>query len=65
MAQQIKKYLLNKREDLSSNPLPCQKSYMLCAPVIPALKRERQADICEYKASLVYISSSWAAIKTL
>jgi hypothetical protein len=26
--------------------------------VIPALKKQRQADLCEFKASLVYIATS-------
>ena len=29
--------------------------------VIPVLKRQRQADVCEFKANLVYIASSWPA----
>ena len=27
-------------------------------PLIPALKRQRQVDLCEFEASLVYIVSS-------
>ena len=27
-----------------------------CTPSIPALRRKRQADLCEFKASLVYKS---------
>ena len=27
-------------------------------PLIPALRRQRQADLCEFKASLVYRDSS-------
>ena len=29
-----------------------------CAPLIPTLGRQRQADLCEFKFSLVYITSS-------
>ena len=28
-------------------------------PLIPALRRQRQEDLCEFKASLVYKVSSW------
>jgi hypothetical protein len=28
-----------------------------CIPLIPALRRERQVDLCEFKASLVYKAS--------
>jgi hypothetical protein len=27
-------------------------------PLVPALGRQRQVDICEFKASLIYIESS-------
>ena len=33
-------------------------------PLIPALGRQRQADLCEFKASLVYIVSSRPARAT-
>jgi hypothetical protein len=26
----------------------------MCTPLIPALKRQRQADLCEFKPNLVY-----------
>jgi hypothetical protein len=29
-----------------------------CTPLIPALRRQRQLDLCEFKVSLVYIGSS-------
>jgi hypothetical protein len=29
-----------------------------CTPLNPALRRQRQADLCEFEASLVYKSSS-------
>jgi hypothetical protein len=28
-----------------------------CSPLVPALRRQRQADLCEFKSSLVYIMS--------
>ena len=31
------------------------------APIVPALGRQRQADLCEFQASLVYIMSSGTA----
>ena len=34
-------------------------------PLIPALRRQRQADLCEFEASLVYIASSRTARATL
>jgi hypothetical protein len=36
-------------------------------PLIPACKRQRQPDICEFKANLFYIVSSWivGAAKTV
>ena len=30
---------------------------MWCPPLIPALRRQRQSDFCEFEASLVYIIS--------
>jgi hypothetical protein len=30
-----------------------------CTPLIPALRRQKQADLCEFKASMVYRVSSW------
>jgi hypothetical protein len=30
-------------------------------PLIPALKRQRQVELCEFKARLVYRVSSWPA----
>jgi hypothetical protein len=33
-------------------------------PLIPALRRQRQADLCEFEASLVYRSSSTTAKAT-
>jgi hypothetical protein len=33
-------------------------------PLIPALRRQRQADLCEFKACLVYITSSRIAKAT-
>ena len=30
-------------------------------PLIPALRKQRQADLCEFEASLVYIASSRTA----
>ena len=40
-----------------------KKDYLLarqwwCTPVIPALRRQRQGDLCQFKASLVYRVSS-------
>jgi hypothetical protein len=35
-----------------------------CTPLIPVLQRQRQADLCELEASLVYISSSRLARAT-
>ena len=35
-----------------------------CIPLIPALKRLRQADLCEFEASLVYRMSSRIARAT-
>ena len=32
-----------------------------CTPLIPALRRQRQEDLCEFKASLVYMVSSRTA----
>jgi hypothetical protein len=34
-----------------------------CTPLVPALRRQRQADLCEFKANLVYIASSRPAMK--
>ena len=34
------------------------KEVWLCRPLIPALRRQRQVDLCDFKASLVYIASS-------
>ena len=31
---------------------------MICTSLIPALGRQRQADLCELMASLIYIASS-------
>lgn len=28
-------------------------------PLIPAIERQRQVDVCEFKASLLYRASSW------
>ena len=33
----------------------------LCMPLIPVLRRQRQEDLCEFEASLVYIVSSRTA----
>ena len=33
-------------------------------PLIPALRRQRQADLCEFKSSLIYRASSRAARAT-
>jgi hypothetical protein len=33
-------------------------------PLIPALGRQRQADLCEFEASLIYRVSSWTAKAT-
>jgi hypothetical protein len=35
-----------------------------CTPLVPALRRQRQMDLCEFKASLVYIVSSRTAWTT-
>jgi hypothetical protein len=29
-----------------------------CTPLIPALRGQRQADLCEFKASLIYLMNS-------
>ena len=34
-------------------------------PLIPAVRRQRQADLCEFKASLVYRASSRTASKAI
>ena len=34
-------------------------------PLIPALRRQRQADLCEFKAGLFYRASSKTAIELL
>ena len=34
------------------------ESQAWCTPLSPALRRQRQVDLCEFKASLVYIVSS-------
>jgi hypothetical protein len=34
---------------------------VLCPPLITALERQRQADLCEFKDSLVYKVNSWTA----
>jgi hypothetical protein len=34
---------------------------LLYLPIIPALKRQRQVDLCEFKTSLVYRASSRTA----
>ena len=34
-------------------------------PLIPALRRQRQADLCEFKASLVYRASSRTGSKAI
>ena len=31
------------------------------SPLVPVLGKQRQADLCEFKASLVYRASSWIA----
>jgi hypothetical protein len=31
---------------------------MMVLPLIPELRRQRQVDLCEFKATLVYIGSS-------
>jgi hypothetical protein len=40
-------------------------SWMLrCTPLIPALRRQRQVDLCEFEASLVYKVSTRTAMAT-
>ena len=34
---------------------------MWCTPVIPALRRQRQVDFCEFEARVIYIVSSTLA----
>ena len=34
-------------------------------PLIPALERQRQTDLCEFKASLVYRPGQWGYWETL
>jgi hypothetical protein len=35
-----------------------------CTPLIPELRRQRQKDLCEFEASLLYIVSSRTARRT-
>jgi hypothetical protein len=58
------KVLQNKETELSGlsncckvifkNLSKCQVQW--CIPLIPALGRQKQADICEFKATLVYMA---------
>jgi hypothetical protein len=41
--------------------VPCKNTLVSGAPLISALGRQRQADLCEFKASLVYRVSSRTA----
>ena len=34
------------------------KKYLKCMPLIPVLRRQRQVDLCEFEANLVYSTSS-------
>lgn len=43
---------------------PVQSWAWWCMPVIPTLRRQRQAKLCEFKASLVSIVSSWPSRAT-
>ena len=38
-----------------------EAGYRLCMPLIPALRRQRQMDLCQFKASLIYRVSSRTA----
>ena len=44
---------------------PSQAVVVAHMPLIPALGRQRQADVCEYEASLVYRASSRTIKATL
>jgi hypothetical protein len=46
---------------LCSLSLSSQKINKLGTPLIPALRRQRQADLCDFEASLVYRASSRTA----
>jgi hypothetical protein len=45
-----------KKQNKQTNKQQSQEGWYM--PLIPALRRQRQADLCEFKASLVYIASS-------
>jgi hypothetical protein len=54
--KQKKKYKqTNKQNKKEKNTTLKTKTLNWCTPLIPALRRQRQEDLCEFQASLDYI----------
>lgn len=57
--QYMNLFLISCFRSFSGSPLLWQKSKFLPKPRHAGIQETRQADVCEFKASLVYIASSW------